>query len=85
MACLDDILPSLREDNIDVWVMKRDGGGDTQVHTLLDQMDCVLDQPVPASLRAATSLKSPIMYIFTSGTTGECVVGALPFTEPCIP
>ncbi|KAK0146690.1 Long-chain fatty acid transport protein 6 [Merluccius polli] len=70
MACLDDILPSLREDNIDVWVMKRDIGGDTQVHTLLDQMDCVLDQPVPASLRAATSLKSPIMYIFTSGTTG---------------
>ncbi|CAL8276576.1 unnamed protein product [Merluccius merluccius] len=70
MACLDDILPSLREDNIDVWVMKRDSGGDTQVHTLLDQMDCVLDQPVPASLRAATSIKSPIMYIFTSGTTG---------------
>ncbi|CAL8322121.1 unnamed protein product [Lota lota] len=70
MACLDDILPTLREDNIDVWVMKREIGGYAQVHTLLDQIDCALDQPVPASLRATTSLKTPILYIFTSGTTG---------------
>lgn len=67
--CLDGILTNLLEDNIQVWVMKSQSTH-TQVHTLLDKIDAASDQPVPAMLRACTSLKSPNLYIFTSGTTG---------------
>lgn len=68
--CLEGILSNLLEDNIQVWVMKSQSAH-TQVHTLLDKTDAASDQPVPAMLRACTSLKSPNLYIFTSGTTGE--------------
>ncbi|XP_037548118.1 long-chain fatty acid transport protein 6 [Nematolebias whitei] len=67
--CLDGILPSLLEDNIQVWVMKSHSEH-TLVHTLLDKLDAASDQPVPAELRATSSIKTPILYIFTSGTTG---------------
>ncbi|KAI3362334.1 hypothetical protein L3Q82_012230 [Scortum barcoo] len=69
VECLDGILSSLVEDNIQVWTMKSQSE-DTQLHTLLDKVDAASDQPVPAQLRATTSLKSPTLYIFTSGTTG---------------
>ncbi|XP_054467932.1 long-chain fatty acid transport protein 6 [Anoplopoma fimbria] len=67
--CLDGILSSLLEDNIQVWAMKSQSEH-PQVHTLLDKMEASSDQPVPAVLRATSSLKSPTLYIFTSGTTG---------------
>lgn len=67
---MDGILPSLLEDNIQVWAMKSQSEH-TQVNTLLDKIDAASDQPVPAALRAITSLKAPTLYIFTSGTTGE--------------
>ncbi|XP_029301229.1 long-chain fatty acid transport protein 6 isoform X2 [Cottoperca gobio] len=66
---LDGILSSLLEDNIQVWAMKSQSEH-TQVHTLLDKVDAASDQPVPAVLRATTSVKTPNLYIFTSGTTG---------------
>ncbi|XP_041825272.1 long-chain fatty acid transport protein 6 [Melanotaenia boesemani] len=66
---LDGTLTSLLEDNIQVWTMK-DQSGHTQVHTLLDKLDAASDQPVPPVLRATSSLKTPTLYIFTSGTTG---------------
>lgn len=71
MECLDGILTSLLEDDIQVWAMKSQSEH-TQVNTLLDKIDAASEQPVPAVLRATTSLKSPTLYIFTSGTTGEC-------------
>uniref|UniRef100_A0A3B4Y3X6 Long-chain-fatty-acid--CoA ligase n=1 Tax=Seriola lalandi dorsalis TaxID=1841481 RepID=A0A3B4Y3X6_SERLL len=67
--CLDGILTSLLDDNIQVWAMKSQSEH-TQVHTLLDKLDAASDRPVPAALRATASLKSPTLYIFTSGTTG---------------
>lgn len=70
---LDGVLSSLLEDNIQVWTMKNQSEH-TQVQTLLDKIDVASDQPVPAVLRSCTSLKSPTLYIFTSGTTGESVV-----------
>lgn len=73
VKCLDNLLTSLLEDNIQVWTMQSQSGN-TQVHTLLDKIDAASDQPLPAVLRASTSLKSPTLYIFTSGTTGESVV-----------
>lgn len=69
VECVDGILPSLLEDNIQVWAMKSQSEH-TQVNTLLDKIDAASDQPVPAALRAITSLKAPTLYIFTSGTTG---------------
>lgn len=72
MESLDGILSTLVEDKIQVWTM-RSQWRNSQVHTLLDKLDAASDQPVPAELRACTSLKTPILYIFTSGTTGECV------------
>ncbi|XP_019937961.2 long-chain fatty acid transport protein 6 [Paralichthys olivaceus] len=68
VECLDGILTSLLEDNIQVWVMKN--SEHKQVHSLLDKIAAASDQPVPAELHATTSLKSPTLYIFTSGTTG---------------
>uniref|UniRef100_A0A8C3AZT9 long-chain-fatty-acid--CoA ligase n=1 Tax=Cyclopterus lumpus TaxID=8103 RepID=A0A8C3AZT9_CYCLU len=69
VECLDGILSSLLEDNIQVWAMKSQSEH-PQVLSLLDKIDAASDQPVPAVLRAITSLKSPTLYIFTSGTTG---------------
>ncbi|KAE8284707.1 Long-chain fatty acid transport protein 6 [Larimichthys crocea] len=66
---LDGILSSLLEDNIQVWAMKSQSEH-RHVHTLLDKIDAASDQPVPTRLRVCTSLKSPTLYIFTSGTTG---------------
>ncbi|TKS84009.1 Long-chain fatty acid transport protein 6 [Collichthys lucidus] len=66
---LDGILSSLLEDNIQVWAMKSQSEH-RHVHTLLDKIDAASDQPVPTGLRLCTSLKSPTLYIFTSGTTG---------------
>uniref|UniRef100_A0A671W6Y9 long-chain-fatty-acid--CoA ligase n=1 Tax=Sparus aurata TaxID=8175 RepID=A0A671W6Y9_SPAAU len=66
---LDGVLSSLLEDDIQVWTMKNQSEH-TQVQTLLDKIDVASDRPVPAVLRSCTSLKSPTLYIFTSGTTG---------------
>uniref|UniRef100_A0A3Q1ERT8 long-chain-fatty-acid--CoA ligase n=1 Tax=Acanthochromis polyacanthus TaxID=80966 RepID=A0A3Q1ERT8_9TELE len=67
--CLDGTLTSLLEDNIQVWTMKSQSEH-THMHTLLDKLDAASDQLVPAALHVTTSLKSPTLYIFTSGTTG---------------
>lgn len=66
---LDSILTSLLEDNIQVWTMKRQSEH-RRVHTLLDKLEAASDQTPPPVLRATASLKSPTLYIFTSGTTG---------------
>ncbi|XP_078145665.1 long-chain fatty acid transport protein 6 [Centroberyx gerrardi] len=69
VECLDDISTNLQEDNIQVWALKSQSDR-TDIHTLLDKIDAASNRPVPAALRAATSLKTPTLYIFTSGTTG---------------
>ncbi|KAM3599199.1 uncharacterized protein V6R79_001669 [Siganus canaliculatus] len=66
---LDDILSSLHDDSIQVWAMKSQSEH-THVHALLDEIESVCAQPVAAALRVCTSVKTPTLYIFTSGTTG---------------
>ncbi|XP_060764358.1 long-chain fatty acid transport protein 6 [Neoarius graeffei] len=66
---LEDVLPNLQEDNISVWTMKQDVFH-PGVHCLLDKLEEVSCEPLPAELRSATSLKAATLYIFTSGTTG---------------
>ncbi|TRY60667.1 hypothetical protein DNTS_016021 [Danionella cerebrum] len=68
---LGDILPSLQEDNITVWCMNR-GPSHPGVHSLLDQLEIATEEPIPAERRAVSCLKTPTLYIFTSGTTGKC-------------
>ncbi|XP_041915015.1 long-chain fatty acid transport protein 6 [Alosa alosa] len=66
---LEDILPNLQEDSISVWAMKKKTAY-PGVNTLMDKMEEASDKPVPAKLRGITCLKTPNLYIFTSGTTG---------------
>ncbi|MGH0179770.1 UNVERIFIED_CONTAM: hypothetical protein FKN15_002489 [Acipenser sinensis] len=40
------------------------------INTILDKLEDAPDQPVPTHLRATDSVKTPNLYIFTSGTTG---------------
>uniref|UniRef100_A0A8C6SG28 long-chain-fatty-acid--CoA ligase n=1 Tax=Neogobius melanostomus TaxID=47308 RepID=A0A8C6SG28_9GOBI len=66
---LDGVLTTLLEDNIEVWAMKSNIEH-PRVQTLLDKIDAASDQPVTGALHRTTNIKTPTLYIFTSGTTG---------------
>ncbi|KAI7793088.1 long-chain fatty acid transport protein 6 [Triplophysa rosa] len=66
---LEDILPSLQEDNITVWCMKPQSSL-PGVHSLPEKIQQVSDEPLSSDLRSVSCLKTPTLYIFTSGTTG---------------
>ncbi|XP_004949325.1 long-chain fatty acid transport protein 6 isoform X2 [Gallus gallus] len=68
LGTLEEILPNLQKD-ISVWVMTKDSTFPS-VHSLLDKMEAASEDPVPVSRRSASNLKSSVLYIFTSGTTG---------------
>ncbi|XP_068523311.1 long-chain fatty acid transport protein 6-like [Anas acuta] len=68
LGTLEEILPNLQKD-ISVWIMTKDSTFPS-VHTLLDKMEAVSEDPVPVNQRSANNLKSSVLYIFTSGTTG---------------
>uniref|UniRef100_A0A8B9D498 long-chain-fatty-acid--CoA ligase n=1 Tax=Anser brachyrhynchus TaxID=132585 RepID=A0A8B9D498_9AVES len=68
LGTLEEILPNLQKD-ISVWIMTKDSTFPS-VHTLLDKMEAVSEDPVPVNRRSANNLKSSVLYIFTSGTTG---------------
>ncbi|CAM5114618.1 unnamed protein product [Eretmochelys imbricata] len=68
LGTLEEILPSLQKD-IGVWVMTKDCTLPS-VNTLLDKLEAASEDCVPVHLRSANSLKSSVLYIFTSGTTG---------------
>ncbi|XP_058848328.1 long-chain fatty acid transport protein 6-like isoform X2 [Acipenser ruthenus] len=70
---LEDILPNLHEDNISVWIMASESH-QPGINTILDKLEDAPDEPVPAHLRATDSVKTPTLYIFTSGTTGATFV-----------
>ncbi|XP_056121553.1 long-chain fatty acid transport protein 6 [Rhinichthys klamathensis goyatoka] len=69
LGSLEEILPGLREDGVSVWGLSA-AGARPDVHSLLDQMESASHEPVPAERRSVTCLKTPTLYIFTSGTTG---------------
>ncbi|XP_059580873.1 long-chain fatty acid transport protein 6 isoform X2 [Alligator mississippiensis] len=68
LGTLKEILPSLQKD-IDVWVVTKDSTLPS-VHTLLDKLEGASEDPVPVHLHCDNDLKSSVLYIFTSGTTG---------------
>ncbi|KAK7895836.1 hypothetical protein WMY93_021161 [Mugilogobius chulae] len=65
---LDGFLTTLLEDNIEVWAMKK-SSDHPRVHTLMDKVAAASDKPLPA-VSVTTNIKTPTLYIFTSGTTG---------------
>uniref|UniRef100_A0A672M5V7 long-chain-fatty-acid--CoA ligase n=1 Tax=Sinocyclocheilus grahami TaxID=75366 RepID=A0A672M5V7_SINGR len=73
LETLEDILPSLQEDGITVWCMTQESPR-PGVHSLLDQMEEASQEPVAAERRSVRCLRSPTLYIFTSGTTGATCV-----------
>ncbi|XP_046898717.1 very long-chain acyl-CoA synthetase [Hypomesus transpacificus] len=66
---VQDILPSLREQAVCVYLMVNecDLAG---VQSLSDKVEKASDSAIPQSLRSDITFKSPAVYIYTSGTTG---------------
>uniref|UniRef100_A0A8C5PNB9 long-chain-fatty-acid--CoA ligase n=1 Tax=Leptobrachium leishanense TaxID=445787 RepID=A0A8C5PNB9_9ANUR len=79
LETMEEILPSLQEDNISVWVMSKETSLQG-VNTVLDKLESVTDEPLPSHLRKVNSIRATTLYIFTSGTTGlpkAAVIGQL--------
>ncbi|XP_050768663.1 long-chain fatty acid transport protein 6-like isoform X3 [Gymnogyps californianus] len=72
LGTLEEILPNLQKD-ISVWIMTKDSTFPS-VRTLLDKIEAASEDPVPVNRRSANNLKSSVLYIFTSGTTGATCV-----------
>ncbi|XP_032089288.1 very long-chain acyl-CoA synthetase isoform X2 [Thamnophis elegans] len=72
-ASIEDILPTLKQENVLVYFLSRTS--DTEgVDSFLDKMEAASDEAVPESWRSDVTFKSPAMYIYTSGTTGATLV-----------
>ncbi|XP_073077215.1 long-chain fatty acid transport protein 6-like isoform X1 [Manis javanica] len=67
LGTVEEILPSLPEE-ISVWAMK--DSVPRGIISLKAKLGTASEGPVPHSHHVASSLKSPYLYIFTSGTTG---------------
>ncbi|XP_063170210.1 long-chain fatty acid transport protein 2 [Candoia aspera] len=68
-AAIEDILPTLKQENVLVYFLSRTS--DTEgVASFLDKMEAASDEAVPESWRSNITSKSPALYIYTSGTTG---------------
>lgn len=64
---LDEVLPTLKANGIDVWVSDTSSPHQL-VHTLLDKVEQASDEPLLNLPKA--DLMSNFLFIFTSGTTG---------------
>ncbi|XP_069481724.1 long-chain fatty acid transport protein 6 [Ambystoma mexicanum] len=69
LDALKEVLPSLQEDNITIWVMTK-GSTLPGVRCVLELLEDSSDDPIPSHLRSVNTIKTHALYIFTSGTTG---------------
>ncbi|XP_059999489.1 long-chain fatty acid transport protein 6 isoform X3 [Lagenorhynchus albirostris] len=67
LETIEEILPSLPAD-ISVWAMKE--SVPQGIISLKEKLSTASDSQVPHSHHVASNLKTPYLYIFTSGTTG---------------
>nr|XP_058916401.1 long-chain fatty acid transport protein 6 isoform X3 [Kogia breviceps] len=67
LGTIEEILPSL-PGNISVWAMKE--SVPQGIISLKEKLSTASDSQVPHSHHVASNLKTPYLYIFTSGTTG---------------
>ena len=65
-----EVLPGLKAAGVRVFVLGQDTGVEG-IETLSEKVQEESDQPLSVQLRANVKAKSPGLYIFTSGTTGE--------------
>ncbi|KAG2466988.1 S27A6 protein, partial [Polypterus senegalus] len=65
---LEDILPSLLQSGIQVWLLAK-SSSHQEVLTLLDKMEDASEEPLPTDLCSSPNIFSNSLYIFTSGTT----------------
>ncbi|XP_006626989.2 long-chain fatty acid transport protein 6 [Lepisosteus oculatus] len=65
---LDDVLFTLQQNKIDLWLLDRDSPYQG-VNTLLDKIEGASEESVP-DVCSPTDIMSNFIYIFTSGTTG---------------
>ncbi|NWJ08745.1 S27A6 protein, partial [Crypturellus undulatus] len=65
----EEFISHLMDNNITIWLMSSSSPFQ-HVHTILDKLDKVPDDPVPSHLRSVTNQRNTAMYIFTSGSTG---------------
>lgn len=68
-GAVEDVLPTLMEQDVTVLLMT-DHCDTPGIESLSDKVDEASDAPLPQSLRAHLTFKSPAVYIYTSGTTG---------------
>uniref|UniRef100_A0A8C2GBK4 long-chain-fatty-acid--CoA ligase n=1 Tax=Cyprinus carpio TaxID=7962 RepID=A0A8C2GBK4_CYPCA len=66
---VEEVLPALREQGISVYILT-DHVTTEGLESLTDKIAQAADEPIPADLRANSTLSSPAVYIYTSGTTG---------------
>ncbi|XP_073435688.1 long-chain fatty acid transport protein 2-like isoform X1 [Dendrobates tinctorius] len=66
---VEDVLPALIEDGVQVFYLSRDSPTEG-VPCLLDKIEAASEEPIPVSYRSAIKPTSPALYIYTSGTTG---------------
>ncbi|KAM6301559.1 LOW QUALITY PROTEIN: long-chain fatty acid transport protein 2 [Podargus strigoides] len=64
---VEEILPSLKKENVKVYYLSKTSEG---VESFLDKVDAASDESTPLSWRSDITFKTPAMYIYTSGTTG---------------
>ncbi|XP_053118384.1 long-chain fatty acid transport protein 2-like [Hemicordylus capensis] len=68
-AALEDILPTLKNEGVQVFYLS-DDSPTKGTEALLEKIKSSSAEPVPVSFRANVTSKSTSLYIFTSGTTG---------------
>uniref|UniRef100_A0A4W2HTA4 long-chain-fatty-acid--CoA ligase n=1 Tax=Bos indicus x Bos taurus TaxID=30522 RepID=A0A4W2HTA4_BOBOX len=72
-AAVEEVLPSLKKDDVAVYYVSRTSNTDG-VNSFLDKVDEVSSEPVPESWRSEVTFSTPALYIYTSGTTGATLV-----------
>ncbi|XP_027696654.1 very long-chain acyl-CoA synthetase [Vombatus ursinus] len=68
-AAIEDVLSTLKQDDVSVYYLSRTSTTDG-VDSLLDKLDETSDEPIPESWRSDVDFSTPALYIYTSGTTG---------------
>ncbi|XP_074150575.1 long-chain fatty acid transport protein 2 [Sminthopsis crassicaudata] len=68
-AAIEEVLPSLKKDDVSIFYLSRTSTTDG-VDSLLDKLDETSDEPIPESWRSDVDFATPALYIYTSGTTG---------------
>ncbi|XP_044521111.1 very long-chain acyl-CoA synthetase isoform X2 [Gracilinanus agilis] len=68
-AAIEEVLPSLKKDDVTIYYLSRTSTTDG-VDSLLDRLDETSDEPIPESWRSDVDFATPALYIYTSGTTG---------------